>query len=239
MKPDGATRSKASAPTSDSVSSEILRIILVDRLGVGDVLPSENALALKLGVSRGAVREAMRGLSQLGVVDVGNGRRPRVGRVSSDVLAFLTNYAVQTEQVSVQQSLDVRRVLENRTAYLAALHRTDEEVEAILASAVALRDSYDDFVAMTRHDFNFHALIAQASRNPMLRLQVESFRFIIEATGPIGWRSRPNEEGRRQQIDIHFAIAEAIRAGDPDSASALMEQHFTQSISALARAGFN
>ncbi|MBN9364234.1 MULTISPECIES: FCD domain-containing protein [unclassified Devosia] len=224
---------------SETVSREVLTHIQTNRLQTGAVLPSENQLAEQLGISRGIVREAVRGLANLGVIEVGNGRRPRVGRLDGDVLALLTDYAVQTEQVTVQQTLDVRRVLEVRAVHLAALHRSEAEARAIAAAAAALREAMGDYDLMTRHDIEFHVLVAAASRNPLLRLQVESFRYVIERTGPIGWKSRPDEEAVRTQVEIHGEIAAAISARDPQLASRLMTKHFTDTVSVLSQAGFN
>ena len=233
---------------SETVSREVLTHIQTNRLQTGAVLPSENQLAEQLGISRGIVREAVRGLANLGVIEVGNGRRPRVGRLDGDVLALLTDYAVQTEQVTVQQTLDVRRVLEVRAVHLAALHRSEAEARAIAAALfalrspeiiAALREAMGDYDLMTRHDIEFHVLVAAASRNPLLRLQVESFRYVIERTGPIGWKSRPDEEAVRTQVEIHGEIAAAISARDPQLASRLMTKHFTDTVSVLSQAGFN
>ncbi len=229
----------AKGSLSEAVSREILTHIQANRLQTGAVLPSENQLSEQLGISRGIVREAVRGLANLGIIEVGNGRRPRVGRLDGDVLALLTDYAVQTEQVTVQQTLDVRRVIEVRAVHLAALHRSDIEARLIAEAAADLRASLGNYALMTQHDITFHILVAGASRNPLLRLQVEAFRYVIERTGPIGWQSRPDEETVLRQVDIHTEIAAAIGARDPHSASRLMSKHFTDTVSVLSQAGFN
>lgn len=224
---------------SETVSREILAHIHTNRLQFGAVLPSENQFSNQLGISRGIVREAVRGLANLGIIQVGNGRRPRVGQLGGDVLALLTDYAVQTEQVSVQQTLDVRRVIEVRAVHLAALHRSDIEAKEIMDAALALKSSSGDFALMTQYDIDFHVRVATASRNPLLRLQVESFRYVIKRTGPIGWQSRPDEGAVKMQIKLHEDIATAIANCNPKVASQLMTQHFTDTVTVLSQAGFN
>jgi DNA-binding FadR family transcriptional regulator len=230
---------RGNSPLSETVSREILAHIHNNRLQAGAVLPSETALSDKLGISRGIVREAVRGLSNLGIVEVGNGRRPRVGSVNGAVLALLTDYAVQTEQVSVQQTLDVRRVLEVRAAYLAALHRNAAEARAIVETAAKLESAIGDFDLMTKFDIEFHIQIADASRNPLLRLQIEAFRYVIERTGPIGWQIRPTSDAVDRQVSIHGEIARAIEANNAPLASDLMSRHFTDTVAVLSQAGFN
>lgn len=72
-----------------------------DRLRVGDPIPSESELAAGLCVSRTVVREALRALAALGIVDLGNGRRARVGTIDKDVLGLVLDHAVHTDQVTI------------------------------------------------------------------------------------------------------------------------------------------
>ncbi len=99
-------------------------------------------LANDLGVSRTVVREALRALAAIGVVDLGNGRRARVGTIDNDVLGLVLDHAVHTDQVSIQQIYDVRRTIEMRTVSLAALRRLNVEAETIAAHAAAMRKAF-------------------------------------------------------------------------------------------------
>ena len=96
-----------------------------ERLRVGEAVPSEAGLAAELGVSRTVVREALRALAALGIIDLGNGRRARVGTIDKDVLGLVIDHAVHTDQASIQQIYDVRRTIEMRTVVLAALRRSE------------------------------------------------------------------------------------------------------------------
>jgi GntR family transcriptional repressor for pyruvate dehydrogenase complex len=110
-----------------SVMGSIKAYIRDQGLQVGDTLPSEGAFAQMTGASRTIVREAFRSLSALTLIDIGNGRRARVAAPKADVLALITDHAVHTDQVTIQQIFDVRRTIERRTVALAALRRTDKE----------------------------------------------------------------------------------------------------------------
>ena len=107
--------------------------IRAERLRAGDPVPSEVGLAAELGVSRTVVREAFRALAALEIINLGNGRRARVGTIDKDVLGLVIDHALHTDQASIQQIYDVRRTIEMRTVALAALRRSEPEARRLTA----------------------------------------------------------------------------------------------------------
>jgi len=200
--------------------------IRADGLHIADPLPSEAAFVTELGVSRTVVREAFRALATLGIIQLVNGRRARVGAIDADVLGLVLDHAVRTDQVSIQQIYDVRRTIEVRTVALAALRRTQAEAEAIAAQAAAMRTAFDRPAAVMDHDIAFHAQIANASRNPLFALIVGSFHVVTRQTWRIGWESRPSDAERLAKVGCHERIAAAIAAREPRVAEAAMAEHF-------------
>ena len=211
--------------------------IRAGRLRVGDPMPSEAEMAGELGVSRTVVREALRALAALGVVELGNGRRARVGAIDRDVLGLVLDHAVHTDQATIQQIYDVRRTIEMRTVALAALRRLDAEAEAITAYAAAMRADFLRVDATMEHDIAFHSAIAVASRNPLFSLIVGSFGVVTRQTWRIGWESRKDDTERMASVACHERIALAISERDPRAAEAAMAQHFDDSVHALLGAG--
>jgi GntR family transcriptional regulator, transcriptional repressor for pyruvate dehydrogenase complex len=207
------------------------------RLRVGDPIPSEDGIADELGVSRTVVREALRALAALGVVDLGNGRRARVGTIDNAVLGLVLDHAVHTDQVSIQQIYDVRRTIEMRTVSLAALRRLDVEAETIAAHAAAMRKAFSTPPEVMEHDIAFHGAIAAASRNPLFALVVGSFGLVTRQTWRIGWESRATDVQRMASVECHERVAAAIEARNPRAAEAAMAQHFDDSVRALLAAG--
>ncbi len=222
-----------------SAFRSIMEYIRQHDLRVGDALPSESEFVRMLGVSRTVVREAIGALAALRLVDVGNGRRARVGVLDESVLALTLEHAVRTEQASVQQIWDVRRALEQRTAALAAMRRTESEATHIVEFANSMRKAHGNLAEQTQFDIEFHIAIAKASRNPTFTLLISSFKLIMEQTCPIGWRSRQTEAERLQVFDQHERIAAAIAAQDPELAKQAMTEHFDLSTRALINSGFN
>ena len=224
---------------SQSVFAAVTAHIRENDLRTGDTLPSEAAIAASVGVSRTIVREAFGALSALKLIDVGNGRRARVGIIDGSIMALPFGHAVDTAQASVPQVWDARRALERRTAELAAMRRSPAEAEIILGHARAMRAAGDDLTIQVEHDIAFHAAIARASRNPIFVLLIDSFAELMRQTCPVGWRSRRTGQDRTAVFDQHDCIAQAIRAGDPDAAKIAMSAHFDLSLRALANSGFN
>lgn len=211
--------------------------IRAQKLVPGDALPGEGAMAAELGVSRAVVREAFRSMAMLKLIDIGNGRRPRVSAIDRGVLGMVLDHAAQTDQTSIQQIYDVRRTIELRTAALAALRRTAAEARAIAGHAAAMRADFSDTAKVMEHDIAFHEAIAAASRNPLFAVLVGAFQVITRQTWPIGWNSRPNDAARMASVAGHEAIARGIEAGDPRVAEAAMAEHFDASVMALLAAG--
>jgi DNA-binding FadR family transcriptional regulator len=221
------------------VIDEVREMIATEGLRAGDVLPSEASVGERAGVSRVVVREAFRSMAALGIVDAGNGRRARVAAVDHSVLGLVMDHGVQTDQVSVQQVLDLRRTIELRTVALAAMLRSEREAEEIAAEAAAMRQHFADAERVMEHDIAFHHRIARATRNPLFAMVVESLQEITRRTWRIGWQARPTDEDRMQSVACHEAIAAAILKSDRAAGEALMANHFDNTTKMLLDSGIN
>ncbi|MBI1187322.1 MAG: FCD domain-containing protein [Alphaproteobacteria bacterium] len=227
--PDGGSLVQAAM---DAVTNHIRE----HNLRVGDTLPGEAHFAAALGVSRAVMREAFGALAALKLLDVGNGRKARVGALDGSVIATSLSHAVSTAQISVAEIWDVRRTIEQRTATLAAAARTQAEADRIVALAEAMADAGDDMASLTRHDIAFHRAIARASHNALFEQIVASFAPLMEVAIPTAWRTRVAKRRKKLMIDRHRAIARAIAEGDGAGAADAMAAHFDASIGDILRA---
>ncbi|MBA4089184.1 MAG: FadR family transcriptional regulator [Sphingobium sp.] len=199
-------------------------------LRVGDTLPGEGAFATSLGVSRAVMREAFGALAALHLIDVGNGRRARVGAIDGSVMGASLDHAVSTEQVSVADVWDVRRTLELRIAALAAQRRTDTQAAEILAIAQAMAQECDDMAQVTRLDIALHNAIAEAASNLLFAQIMRSFAPLMETAVPRAWETRRTDAQRQDIIACHLDLAQAIVDRDPAAAAAAIDRHFDTSI---------
>jgi hypothetical protein len=197
---------------------------------VGDTLPGEGSFAADLGVSRAVMREAFGALAALRLIDVGTGRRARVGAIDGSVMGASLDHAVSTEQVSVADVWDVRRTLELRIAALAAERRTDEQAAHILSIAQAMADGQHDMAQVTRQDIALHTAIAEAASNLLFAQIMRSFEPLMETAVPRAWETRQTDTQRQDILACHMDLAQAIARRDPAGAAAAIDRHFDTSI---------
>ncbi|WP_265520390.1 FadR/GntR family transcriptional regulator [Oerskovia flava] len=214
---------------TDDVVAGIKRMIIDGDLSAGDRLPVEKDLAEALGVSRGSLREGVRALSILGIVDTRQGDGTYVTSLDPARLLAPMGFVVELQgDGSAQPFHAVRRILETEAAALAATRITDDA----LAEARALLDGVagtleggaaDDHEQFIEVDIAFHRIIARHSGNPVLAALVESLasRTVRERL----WRGLHEEgvEGRTHQE--HVDILTALSSRDPEAARIRMANH--------------
>lgn len=201
-------------------------------LKVGDTLPGEGWFAEQLGVSRAVMREAFGALAALRLIDVANGRKPRVGALDGSIIATSLDHAISTAQIHVREVWDVRRTIELRTAALAATNATAEQRRTIteLAETLAHHDATGE--AATETDISFHLAIAEASGNALFHQIVVSFVPLMRVAVPQAWRTRRTPSERKDVLSMHRKLAAAIADGDAAGAQQWMAAHFDESIGA-------
>jgi GntR family transcriptional regulator, transcriptional repressor for pyruvate dehydrogenase complex len=232
-----ATRLQADSLVQQTVH-RVAAIIRDERLRVGDQLPSEGTLVERLRVSRTVVREAIRALAALGIVDVGNGRRPRVAAATAFPFIMALTHSAQTGQITVQQIWEARSCIEVKTATLAAGYRTDEQSTRLLELANEMRDCEDHGEPMARLEIEFHQLIAAASRNILFEHLLASFAPLMATAVPAAWSSRATREEEEEIVENHLGIAIAIAEKNPKAAAKAMERHFDRAIGYLTKARY-
>lgn len=215
---------------TDVVVASILSLVESGRLGPGDRLPVEKDLAEQIGVSRGSLREGIRALAVLGVVETRQGDGTYVtGLDASKLLGPLTLFADRQMNAQPAQLLHVRRVLEAESAATAARLVSDEQVDAmsaVLDRVDALLEAgadEDDISAIIDVDTEFHRRIAEAAGNPLLAALVDSLAGRTYRTRV--WRALEERGVTAATQAEHRAILEEIRRRDPDRARMRMNLH--------------
>lgn len=204
-------------------------------LASGEKLPTEQELIRTFGVSRAAVRDAMRVLDTLGLVEVRQGSGVYVRNDTIPAMSRALSLSVAPSPESVQRLFEFRRLLETPAVRLAAERRTDAHVENIRrrAADTSAAAVLGDFEAFAEADESYHSAIGEAAGNPYLanvlnavrEMQRDVVRLVIQSPG-----SPP------LAAEQHARIAEAIADGEPDRAADLMRQHIDYSEGVAASA---
>ena len=211
------------------------RYIRDHSLRVGDTLPGEGFFAERLGVSRAVMREAFGALAALKLIDVGNGRKPRVGALDGSVIGASLQHAISTSQIRVIDVWEVRRTIEMRTAALAAKNASPAQAARIVELAEALGREEDEPGVTTDTDIDFHLAIAEASGNILFYQIVVSFVPLMKVAIPQAWQTRRTQQELSDTLERHLRLAKAIAAGDSAEAQRWMAAHFDETIDALLR----
>jgi DNA-binding FadR family transcriptional regulator len=198
-------------------------MILDGRLAPGQRLPPERSLSEALGVSRPTVREAIRSLQAMNILESRHGAGTFVASLSVDELLRPLQFALSLAAGGLEHLFEVRLLLEPGAAALAAERATPEQVAGLRdCVARAAAEAIDDADAMLRLDMELHQRIVDASDNPLLQ-------HLLAATVALGEESRAYTVQlpgvRPRTVVEHRAIVEAIADGDAAAARAAMAAH--------------
>ncbi|WP_349943174.1 FCD domain-containing protein [Fulvimarina sp. MAC8] len=208
---------------SGEVARQILQLIATRSLRSGDRLPTERELASTLQVSRSAVREGLKYLSGLHIVDIRQGSGTFVKKSQNLALLDPSLVASEERRSMLAQATVARRAIDCLAAELAATKPAAQEI-AELRSYLERADS-EPFRTELSHsiDLTFEAILGRMTGNPyVIALQEEAHRYFRSAWETIGLMPRPADERSEQ----HWQIFAAIEKATPEEAGRLMKLHF-------------
>jgi GntR family transcriptional regulator, transcriptional repressor for pyruvate dehydrogenase complex len=201
---------------TDEAIEKLRAMIVSGELRPGDRLPREADLATTLGLSRNSLREAVRALSLVRILDVRQGDGTYVSSLAADSLLEALNFIVEFHHdASVLELLEVRRILEPAASARAAVlitAPTIDQVTEILGRANADSPVED----LVKADVEFHRAIALAAGNSVLASLIESLSAPTQRARV--WRGMTQEGALQRTLDEHQAILDAIIRHDPEMA---------------------
>jgi GntR family transcriptional regulator, transcriptional repressor for pyruvate dehydrogenase complex len=208
---------------TDSAIDKIKDMIMSGELHPGDRLPKEADLAERLGLSRNSLREAVKALSLIRVLDVRQGDGTYVTslqpRLLLDALTFVVDFH---RDDTVLEFFEVRRILEPAATAKAAQSMSDGDI-AKLRGVLEELDEAPTAEALVANDLEFHRQIAAGSGNSVLSSLIESL------SGPTTrariWRGLTQEGAVAKTRDQHWAIYDAIAARQAEVAAAWATVH--------------
>ena len=209
--------SRTSLP--DQVFHRLVSDVLSGRFAVGERLPTQRALAAELGVNMASVREGVKRLEQLGLVEVrhGDAMRVRDWRLHGgpEVLVHLIARSGSLDVEMVRSVMEARRLLLTESARLAASRRSSEQSELLSSLAEQLAGAGDDEAAQ-HLDFGWYAVLIEAAGNVVFLLVMNSIRALYLDNLEL---FRPIVSDRSALLAHYRAAARAIGEGDGDAAA--------------------
>ncbi|MEU8754799.1 FadR/GntR family transcriptional regulator [Streptomyces chartreusis] len=196
------------------------------RLGPGERIPPEGELCEELGVSRGSLREAVRMLAALGVIEPRHGSGTYVSQLRpEDVIGSLSLTLELLPLSGLLEVYEIRRVLEAHVAAQAAARCTPETVRTLFALIEDMEATSDPTKA-SELDHRFHAEIARVGGNPTLATLLAVFRARSRKYQVFTLPEGPDL--RRKSDDDHRVLATAIADRDPVAAAGAAQSHVAQ-----------
>jgi GntR family transcriptional regulator, transcriptional repressor for pyruvate dehydrogenase complex len=206
------------------VARNLIEYLVVSRgVSLGERIPSERQLAEVLGTGRSAVREALKALNILGLVDIRQGGGTYLTSAESTLLPDVIEWGLLLGGERTRETIEARLVIECALAGFAARRRTDEQLlrlDSLLADMAATVDQPERF---TDADVAFHMELARAAHNATLASVHSSLQSMLRV-----WIKKVlshYDRSREALVDEHRRVLEAVRAKNPAGAEAAMREH--------------
>jgi GntR family transcriptional repressor for pyruvate dehydrogenase complex len=204
--------------------AERLRAQIIAGVFDGDrTLPPEGRLGEAFSVSRTVIREAMRILAAQGLVEVSQGRAPRVRPVDSQTVVETFHTYLQREDHSLLDLIEVRRPLEAVIAALAAERAMPAQIQE-LEESVRQLSSARQASRQIDADLRFHELLAEATGNPIFPLLLKTLAGLMRCSR----QKTLARSGVETTVAGHRAVLAAVQRRDPDAARQAMLDHLTE-----------
>ena len=213
---------------ADRAIASIQQLILSGELQPGSRLPPENELAAQLGIGRSSIREAIKALALIRVVDVRQGDGTYVTSLEPHLLLEGLGFAVDLVQDgSILEIVEVRRLFEPAATGLAADRIDDMAISRLDACVEAMERAGDDHEQLVHWDQKFHSTIFEATANATMASIVESFSG--KTVRARVWRGVIEGDAAAQTLREHRAIRNALAAHDRPLAEAAALLHVNTS----------
>lgn len=218
----------------DKVYEQMKENIISGEWGPDDQIPSENELCGLFGVSRNTVRSAIQKLKTIGVLITKQGQGTFVCKVFNEQIIERIIPIIYLSKNDIIEVLEFRKVIEIESIGLAAVRRTEEDInnmESYLNMMLSLKDNFKEF---SIYDYQFHLSIAKASKNRIFYWIMLQLRDVIYAH----FEEMCKDLGTELSVDDHKMILAAITDKDPELAKFLLKQ-MLENISNQLKFKFN
>jgi GntR family transcriptional regulator, transcriptional repressor for pyruvate dehydrogenase complex len=211
---------------TQKIISQIRTAILAGKLKPGDILPPEKELVEQFGVSKQTLRESLRALEHMGLIDVrkGVGGGAHIVEVNIEVTKQSLANFLYFKNLSIENLSELRKLIEPHAAEMAARKISKEDLDHLKRLNEKSRNNLTKkfLQEMSRDEVDFHRVLAQNTGNPILILILDFVENLLEDFKKV---LKPDLAFSKSVLDAHDKIYQAICDKDPEKASAEMFQH--------------
>ncbi|WP_080872588.1 FadR/GntR family transcriptional regulator [Oceanobacillus timonensis] len=210
--------------TREIIMNQFTRMIKEGELSIGDKIPPERDLTDQFGVGRSTIREAIKSMTSMGLLEARLGEGTFIRKVDSDNIKQQLQWGLYLDPAPFNELIELRKILELETVKRAALNRTEEEI-AELASWIDNMQQEGQVHRNKQNDLMFHMTIAKASNNKMIYNLLDLIRMSLEEWFENVLKDSHNVEN---SIKEHQCILEAIIQQNVEQAIETMEIHLNR-----------
>lgn len=210
----------------EKIVEQIEESVRAGNLKAGDRLPSERELGEQFGVSRTAIREAVKALTQKGLVEVYPGRGTFITNGSSKAVRHSLGVMMQFDsEESTRNLVEIREILEPEIAAMAASNASRMDLKTMQQAVIVMEGALDDADTFVEADLEFHLALADATQNNLISILINS---IIDILREQRKRISLVDGGLKRGQYHHKRILGAVERNDPDAARKAMIAHLRQ-----------
>lgn len=200
----------------------LLEYFTSNEIHPGDRLPPERHMSEQFGISRAALREALKTLQLLGLINVRQGDGYYLNKPKSMLLPAVVEWSLLLGEARVSDIMEARQKIEVDIAELAAIRRGGEELDQLKSILSIMKENMNDKNEYVLQDVEFHLTLAKASRNNILFEILSNIQTLLKA-----WIKSTVDgmESLESSYNEHLAIFKAVEAGNKEEAIATMEKH--------------
>lgn len=206
----------------DHIIETIGRLIASGKLKPGDVVPSERTLSSLLKVSRNSIRQALKALDVLGVVDINPGSRTYINTSISNLLINPMKFMALLHDLKIKELFQTRKIIEVGLARLAAVNATEENIAAMFDALEKARENIKSKNKYLEYEMIFHENIFKSSGNRILTALMASINNLLLESRKKTVKYFPDLSLSLKQ---HYEIFQSIKDNNSEKAGQLMLEH--------------
>ncbi|MCL4415979.1 MAG: FadR family transcriptional regulator [Actinobacteria bacterium] len=232
---DSSEKTSSKKLVLDKIIDLVGRLIAENKLKSGDILPGERQLAKSLKISRSSVREALKILGVLGVLEIKHGTRTQLQNDMSKLLINPIRFMNLLNNIDLIDLYEDRKIIEVELVKLATKNATDADIQKMKKVLDDAKKYIIDPQNFLHKEFEFHDVILKASGNKTLTAMMSSINnLLIDVREKVVYLF----EDLNIALNYHIKIFEAIKDRDIDKAGEMMFIHLEDAIRRIKKSGY-